>query len=218
MNDFRPQAVLFDMDGLLLDTERPIIDLWLQAGRNCGREISREMIFRSIGITEKSTRALYLSEYGPAFPYDEIQREAQRLIYEAVEKQGISHRPGLLALLDHLAKQHIPLAVATSSGRESTAWKLEKAGIRERFAALACGDEVRRGKPAPDIFLLAAERLGAAPADCAGFEDSTAGLLSLRAAGIHSVFVKDLLQPPREILIRVWRQYSRLDQAIELFP
>jgi HAD superfamily hydrolase (TIGR01509 family) len=205
------------MDGLLLDTERPVVDLWIEAGRFCGREISKKMVFRSIGITEKSTRALYLNEYGPAFPYDDIQREAGRLIREAVEKHGIAHRPGLSALLDHLAKQQIPLAVATSTGRETAVWKLEKAGIRERFAALACGDEVRQGKPAPDIFLLAAEMLGTPPADCVGFEDSPAGLLSLQAAGIRSVFIKDLLQPSGEILAKVWRQYHSLDQAVELF-
>ncbi|MDR2258511.1 MAG: HAD family hydrolase, partial [Treponema sp.] len=157
------------------------------------------------------------SEYGPDFPYDEYRREAVRLIREAAEERGIPRRPGLLPLLDHLDRLAIPFAVATSTDRETAVWKLTKAGIRDRFSALACGDEVQYGKPAPDIFLLAAERLGKSPAECTGFEDSPAGLMALQAAGIPPVFIKDLLEPPAEVLAGVWRRYDSLDQAIELF-
>lgn len=214
---FRPRAVLFDMDGLLLDTERPVIDFWIQAGRGLGWDIPRETIYRTIGIKEEDTRTLYRDEYGPDFPYDDYRREAVRLIREAAEREGIPHRPGLLPLLDHLDRLAIPFAVATSTGRETAVWKLTRAGIRDRFSALACGDEVRRGKPAPDIFLLAARRLEAPPAECVGFEDSPAGLRALHAGGIPSVFIKDLLDPPAEVLAAVWRRYTTLDEAIELF-
>jgi HAD superfamily hydrolase (TIGR01509 family) len=214
---FRPRAVLFDMDGLMLDTERPVIDFWIQAGRGLGWEIPRETIYRTIGIKEENSRALYKSEYGPEFPYNDYRREAIRLIHEAAEQRGIDLRPGLLPLLNHLENLNIPFAVATSTDRETALWKLAKAGIRDRFSVLACGDEVQRGKPAPDIFLLAARRLGKPPAECTGFEDSPAGLLALRAAGIPSVFIKDLLDPPEAVLAGVWRRYAALDEAIELF-
>jgi HAD superfamily hydrolase (TIGR01509 family) len=214
---FRPRAVLFDMDGLMLDTERPVIGYWIQAGRVLGYEIPREIIYRTIGINDRNSRILFQSEYGPDFPYDDYRREAVRLIHEAAAKQGIPHRPGLLPLLDHLGGLKLPLAVATSTDRETAVWKLTRAGIQDRFAALACGDEVRRGKPAPDIFLLAAQRLGKAPAECIGFEDSPAGLRSLHTAGIPSVFIKDILEPPEDVLAGVWQRYQRLDEAIELF-
>jgi HAD superfamily hydrolase (TIGR01509 family) len=217
VSNFRPQAALFDMDGLMLDTERPVIGFWIQAGRGLGWEIPQEIIYRTIGIKEADTRALYLNEYGPDFPYDECRRETLRLINDAAERQGINHRPGLLPLLDHLEKLNIPLAVATSTDRRNAVRKLTRAGIRDRFSALACGDEVNRGKPAPDIFLLAAERLEKLPAECAGFEDSPAGLMSLQAAGIPSVFIKDILDPPEAVLAGVWRRYHSLDEAIELF-
>jgi HAD superfamily hydrolase (TIGR01509 family) len=205
------------MDGLMLDTERPVIGFWIQAGRILGWKIPRETIYRTIGIKEENARALYLDEYGPEFPYNEYRREAVRLIRDAADQQGINHRPGLLPLLDHLRHLDMPLAVATSTDRETAVWKLTKAGIRDRFSTLACGDEVRHGKPAPDIFLLAAERLGIPPAECTGFEDSPAGLMSLQTAGIPSVFIKDILDPPEEVLAGVWRRYDSLEQARELF-
>jgi HAD superfamily hydrolase (TIGR01509 family) len=205
------------MDGLMLDTEGPSVEIWLEAARNFGWTISAEAVYRTVGLDEASTRAALMDAYGPDFPYDDIRRELERLITERVEQEGMPHRPGLLPLLDHLSGQGIPLGVATSSARKTAIWKLEKAGILDRFTALACGDEVRRGKPAPDIFILAADRLGVEPADCVGFEDSPAGLRAIRAAGIRSVFVKDLLEPPPEVLITVWRRCPDLAAAIPLF-
>jgi HAD superfamily hydrolase (TIGR01509 family) len=205
------------MDGLMLDTERPLLELWGRAAEKFGRTMSREAVVRTIGVNEASTRALLLEEYGADFPYGEIREELNRLVREQVEREGVAHRPGLLVLLDRLAGLGIPLGVATSTAREAALWKLDRAGIRDRFVTLVCGDEVSRGKPAPDIFLRAAEKLGAAPAQCVGFEDSAAGLRALKAAGIRPVFVKDLVDPPREVLAGVWRCCQDLAEAADLF-
>jgi beta-phosphoglucomutase-like phosphatase (HAD superfamily) len=109
------------------------------------------------------------------------------------------------------------MAVATSTYRDRGEWKLSAAGIRDYFTLLTCGDEVKRGKPESDIFLLAAERLGLDPASCVGFEDSPAGLMGLAKAGIRSVFVKDLVEPSGEILDTVWQRCNDLAEAAELF-
>jgi len=215
-NKIRPAGVIFDIDGLMLDTESPVIGFWAQAGKLLGWNISAEVVMRTIGITADSTRAIFLQEYGPDFPYERIRAEFSRLYYEEFEK-GAPHKSGLVFLLDHLSSLGIPLAVATSARRESAVWKLRKAGILDRFAALACGDEIRIGKPAPDIFLLAAERLGQKPSDCVGFEDSPAGLQGLHAAGIRSVFIKDLTDPPPEIRETIWRCCADLAEATGLF-
>jgi HAD superfamily hydrolase (TIGR01509 family) len=214
---FQPRAVILDMDGLMLDTERPIIDLWVKAGRSCGWEIRRESVIQVIGINRASSFAVFRNEYGADFPYDEIHTGMQRLMMEAWASEGIRCRPGLIDLLDCLAEQKIPFAVATSTDRKTARWKLERAGILGLFSLLICGDEIERGKPAPDIFLAAARGLGAAPADCVGFEDSAPGLMGLQAAGIRSVFVKDLPEPPPEVLAGVWRRYGDLAEAREIF-
>jgi beta-phosphoglucomutase-like phosphatase (HAD superfamily) len=92
---------------------------------------------------------------------------------------------------------------------------LEKAGIKDRFAAATCGDDVKNGKPNPEIFLNAAEKLKTPPSLCVGFEDSAAGLQALRAAGIRSVFIKDVVQPPEEVLATVWKRCADLEEAAE---
>jgi HAD superfamily hydrolase (TIGR01509 family) len=204
------------MDGLLLDTERPVKKLWLRAARNRGWKIRQETVFRTTGVDEGSTRNIMMEEYGPDFPYAEIREELSRLIREEVERKGIAWRPGLPVILDKLEGLKIPFGVATSTKRSTALWKLEKAGLPGRFAMIVCGDEVEQGKPAPDIFLLAAKLLGTAPEHCLGFEDSPAGLRALAAAGIPSIFIKDMLEPPAEVLATVWRRCADLAEAASL--
>jgi HAD superfamily hydrolase (TIGR01509 family) len=213
----KPQAVLLDMDGLMLDTERPTVGLWPVAGRDFNVDIPQELIMQIVGLNQGSIRALFLKTYGEEFPYEKL-RDAQRLLArQKFEREGIALRPGLLQLLDCLAERKIPYAVASSTNREGVLWKLELTGIKERFPVLVCGDEVKNGKPAPDIFLTAASKLGVPPINCIGFEDSGPGLLALKAADIPSVFVQDLVQPPPEALATVWRQFPSLAEAVDIF-
>ncbi|MDR0322922.1 MAG: HAD-IA family hydrolase, partial [Treponema sp.] len=126
-------------------------------------------------------------------------------------------KPGLDHLLGCLAAAKIPFALATSTRRETALYMLDRAGILDQFAAVTGGDEVANSKPSPDIFLLAAKKLGHSPSSCIGFEDSSAGLKGLHAAGIKSVFIKDILEPPQDVLAAVWRRYNNLAEAAELF-
>jgi HAD superfamily hydrolase (TIGR01509 family) len=208
-----PQGVLLDMDGLMLDTERPVVAAWITAGRALGLEISPEIAEQTIGVNEQDTKALFLREYGQSFPYREARRALETILLEKIAREGIALRPGLCTLLDRLDSLAIPFGVATSTSRDIALWKLEKAGLSRRFKTFAFGDEVDKGKPAPDIFLLAASRLGVGPAGCVGFEDSPAGLESLRRAGIPSVFIKDMVEPAPHILASVWRRFDTLSEA-----
>jgi HAD superfamily hydrolase (TIGR01509 family) len=211
------KGVLLDMDGLMLDTERMETALYVQLSREMGWPTGEDFLKTTIGIAEADSEAVYKARFGPDYPYREIWRRVIAAFADKAGRGGIPHRPGLLTLLDRLAYLRIPAAVATSSIRKYALAKLEMAGISARFAVLACGDEVKRGKPSPDVFLLAARRLGFEPADCIGFEDSPAGLCALTAAGIRSVFVKDLAEPPPQVLASVWRQCADLEEAAGLF-
>ena len=214
---FRPSAVIFDMDGLMFDTENLTIPLWEVAGKPFGYKITYDIVLRMVGISAEKARLVMYEEFGTDFPYDTIRTEFRRLVQEEVDKNGVPLKPGLMYLLDRLSAAKIPFGVATSSRTATANNMLSKAGIINRFAAITCGEEVTNGKPAPDIFLLAAKKLGHPPSNCVGFEDSPPGLLGLHTAGIRSIFIKDLIEPSQEVLATVWQRCNDLSEAVALF-
>jgi HAD superfamily hydrolase (TIGR01509 family) len=214
---FLPAAVIFDMDGLMFDTENLTIPLWEVAGKPFGYNLTREIVLRMVGISGERAQQVLLEEFGADFPYEAIRDEYRILVSKEIEKNGVPKKPGLMYLLDRLRAANIPLGVATSTRSPRAIDLLERAGIIDRFKALTCGEDITNGKPAPDIFLLAAKKLGQPPCNCVGFEDSTAGLMSLHAAGIRSVYIKDVLDPPEEVLATVWHRCNDLSEAAALF-
>jgi HAD superfamily hydrolase (TIGR01509 family) len=196
-----PQAVIFDMDGLMLDTEAPALRAWESAARGLGREFDLELCRQMIGRSFGDCVALIRVRHGSDYPVDELT-SAWAADYDAiVAAEGISLKPGLDDILDLLDERGIATAVATSTRRERARAKLDRVGLLHRFAALVGGDEVVRGKPAPDIFLAAAERLGVAARDCMVLEDSEPGIIAAAAAGMTPVMVPDLHPPSAELLL-----------------
>ena len=216
-NIFRPAAVIFDMDGLMFDTENLTIPIWEPAGKLYGYNITRDIVMQLIGISRKRSHELLQEIFGADFPFEKIHAEFRRLVYKEIDENGVPKKPGLDFLLDKLCAANIPFGLATSSSTASATKNLEKAGIIKKFAALTCGDEVENGKPAPDIFLLAAQRLGFPPSECVGLEDSPAGLKGLHSAGIKSIFIKDVIDPPQEVLDTVWRRCGDLSEVAAVF-
>ena len=205
------------MDGLMLDTEQLELSLYVEMSAKMGWPTPKTMLLNTIGIPDTDAMAFYKKQYGADYPFEEIWEAVVKEEETQAEITGLPHKKGLLILLDKLKSLGIPLAVATSADSTRAHWKLEWAGILDRFNFFACAEEVKNGKPAPDIFLLAAKKLGIEPADCVGFEDSPAGLAGLASAGIPSVFVKDLAEPLPEILATVWYQCTDLEEAASLF-
>ncbi len=193
-----PAAVLFDMDGLMFDSERLVLRAWQRAMADFGYQASEEVFLASVGTTVESTNRLLRAAYGPDFPLEATNERTGDYVWQEVDGRGALLKPGLLALLDYLEAQAIPKAVASSSQRASIYRLLSSAGILERFGATAAGDEVTHGKPAPDIFLLAAQRLGVDPSQCLVLEDSEPGTRAAHAAGMAVIIVPDLKPPSEE--------------------
>jgi len=196
----RPGAVIFDMDGLMLDTEPLAARAWTDAARAAGLPFDHSVTERMIGRNFADCRALIADRHGPAYPVDELMR-AWHVAYDAiVEREGLVLKAGLAALLDWLDAARIPKAVATSTRRVRALAKLDRTALTTRFVAVVGGDEVARGKPAPDIFVAAAARLGAAAAACIVLEDSEPGVRGALAAGMTPIMVPDLHAPSTALL------------------
>lgn len=214
-SDFQPpcQAVIFDLDGLILDTERLGKRAWEEAAAGIGLTLPDGYYARWIGQTLTGIRPdlrQWLASDQAVDDYLERTNQAlERLLLS--EPPGI--RPGVFEMLDYCALRRWPHIVATSTIRSRAARKLHQAGLDGRFPLLTTGDEVTRGKPAPDIFLLAARRLGFPPAHCVVLEDSSNGVRGAAAAGCRVIMIPDLYQPTEEVRALCWRVCSSLAEA-----
>lgn len=187
------------MDGLLLDSERIALAIMAGVAEEKGFVWDQGVGLSMIGLNSRDSDRLLLNAWGPEFPLEAV-RERFGILYEAAIQAGeIPIKPFVSELLDYLEAVQIPCAVATSTRRSRAEAKLGRLRLLPRFRALACGDEVSRGKPAPDIFELAAARLGVEPRDCLALEDSNAGVRAAVSANMKVVMVPDLLEPEADI-------------------
>lgn len=187
------QGVIFDMDGLLLDSERDAVDAWVEIARRHGYEMPAALVASTCGCDYRDTKQIIINAMPEGFAYDALREERNRLMADWHAERGIPLRPTVRPFLEALQAHGIPFAVGTSTDRERAMERLRLGGIDGFFTVLACGSEVPRGKPDPAIFLLAASRLGLAPESCAVFEDSYFGLLAARACGMTGFCIPDLL-------------------------
>ncbi len=193
------RAVVFDMDGLLLDTERLHQQAYGMALADLALPPDPQLFMDLIGLNETSGDSVLRNRL-PRYLEMRHFKSVWSGHFAAMIAQHVPLKAGVLQLLDALQQQQIPIAVATSTKRVAAEAMLHKAAILHRFALLVCGDEVLHGKPAPDIYLAAAAALGQPPADCAAFEDSSNGVRAAVAAGLVTVQIPDIVAPPADIV------------------
>jgi len=198
----RPAAVIFDMDGLMLDTEPLAARAWTDAALHLGVDFDHAVTPRLIGRNFPDCVALIRAHHGERYPVEDLMRAWHGAYDAIVEREGIVLKTGLAELLAWLDGENIPKAVATSTRRSRAQAKLIHTHLLERFSALVGGDEIARGKPAPDIFVEAAARLGIIAAECVVLEDSEPGINAALAAGMMPIMVPDLCPPSPALLTR----------------
>ena len=204
------------MDGLMFDTETLAFRAWSRALAEHGLEMRTSDYSRLIGRNMADARLILLDAYGPDTPVDALDAARFRYSSAEVAERGVPLKPGLVALLDALDALGIPRAMATSTGRERATALLERAGLAGRFHAIVCGDDITRGKPAPDIFLVAARRLDAPATSCLVLEDSEPGVRAAHAARMKTVLVPDLAPVAPAARGLAWRIVANLEDVIPL--
>ena len=211
---FLPEAVVFDMDGLMLDSERAINECMARAASDLGHELPASLWLQMIGGGDGLCRRLLTERIGANATVELLARA--EAMYDVVADAGIDHRPGIVDLLDWLVARGIPRAVATSTRRPLAMRKLAAAGLLPYFDAVATSSDVAAPKPAPDVYLLAASKLGVAPARCLVLEDSPTGVRAALAAGMTPVQVPDMLVPDDAALALGHRIVASLGDAQRL--
>lgn len=192
--DFAPDAVLFDMDGLMIESERALLQCWRESSRGLGLEQLDDALWLSfVGLSDRVCADLLRERLDEAQVQALLQETQDR--YDRHVDAGLPLKAGVLELLAELGRRNIPRAVVTSTRRERALQKLERCGLLPHFDTVVTGSDVANPKPAPDIYLLAAERLRVSPARCVVLEDSVPGVRAALAAGMTPIQVPDLVVP-----------------------
>ena len=209
------KGAIFDQDGLLFDTEVIFEQSWIEAGKELGLPIDLELTHRLSGCGKKELAAI-IGETFSTSNAEAVVDLAHRLAAETQLAMVPVIKPGVFKILSFCKSRGIRTAIASSSMRHLVDHNLAATGLAEFFDAVVTGRDVANGKPAPDIFLLAAERIGIPPSDCVVFEDSFTGIRAAHAAGCRPVLIPDRRAPTQELL-EICETFPTLDDAIELF-
>ena len=193
------KTVVFDMDGVLFDTEKLCMDSWVAVAKEQGISDMEDVFPRCIGLNGNDTRALVMEYYGESFPYDEYRKLTSQWFWKEIEENGLPMKPGVKELLDFLVDNECKIGLASSTRYESVVHHLTQAGIRDYFSVIVTGDMVEHSKPQPDIYLRACEELGTSPADAYAIEDSPNGIRAAYRAGMCPIMVPDMIKPDAEM-------------------
>ena len=193
------QGVLFDMDGVLFNTERIYTQSEYEAAKQIGVPMAREYPTKFCGMNSKLINEILAQDYGPDFDVPHFRRLAKKISMARIEAEGLAVMPHVEKTLLWLRDNRIKTSVASSTKTDIVQDFLARAGFAPYFDAVVGGDQVENGKPHPDIFLFAAQRLGLVPQHCVAVEDSYNGIRSAFAAGCVPVMVPDMLPATDEM-------------------
>lgn len=211
------KGVIFDMDGLMFDTERLSAGIWAEVGKEFGLDIGEEFLSDLRGAKIEVAREKFLRFYGPEYDYMAIRKVKDARVIRKIKEQGVPVKDGLPELLPYLKQRGCLISLATSTPQEIALDYLKQANVSQYFDQFVCGDMVKKSKPDPDIFLFAAEKLKVSPVECMVLEDSVNGVLAGLAGGFVTVMVPDLAQPSEELRNNVFAVCDSLKEIPRLF-
>lgn len=193
------KAVIFDMDGVLIDTEKHYFSCWLQASKEAGFPFTKEQALQLRSCDARIAAQRMKDIFGEGFDYYAIRERRRQLVKERLETYGLEKKPEVEETLTYLRKKGIKTAVATATPLDRTREHLTQLGLLKLFDKVVSAKEVSNGKPAPDVYQYACRQIGEEPGNCMAVEDSPNGILSAYRAGLKPVMVPDLTQPDEEL-------------------
>ena len=211
------KAIIFDMDGLMIDTERLALKAWQLAGVDFGFPISDDIFISMVGRNRWDSDRTLVEFFGSDFPVDAVRKRYRIYLDGWIDEGKLTVKSGLLDLLRFLERISMPKAVATSTEYERAIHKLSLTNLLDHFPIVIAGDQVQKGKPAPDIFLAAAVQLGVLPENCLVLEDSDAGIQAAYDAGMIPVMIPDMKPPSEKSLAFAHRIFEGLKEFHNYF-
>lgn len=209
------EAVVFDMDGILFDTERLYTECWYEIAKRNHIENIEKAVLYCVGLNHADTYAYFYREYGDDFPAKKFMEEASALFWKKIRNEGLPIKKGVKETLAYLEKSPYQIGLASSSRRESVLSHLEEAGLRQYFHYIIGGDMVSHSKPDPDIYVDACRQLAVNPENAIAVEDSPNGIRSAYGAGMKVVMIPDLIEPDEEIKKLLFQQFSSMEELLE---
>lgn len=193
------EAVIFDMDGVIFDSEALVLKTWKQVAGKYGIPDIEETCRECLGTNHEATKNIFKKHYGEDFPYDTYKKEMAELFHQQAAGGNLEKKPGIHELLEYLRSLKIKTGLASSTREEIVRKELSEGGLLSYFDEIVCGDMVKKSKPAPDIYLETCRRLLVKTEYCYGIEDSYNGIRALKSAGMHPLMVPDLAEPTEEM-------------------
>ncbi|MGN0605448.1 MAG: HAD family hydrolase [Oscillospiraceae bacterium] len=210
------KGVIFDMDGLMIDTEKLLMRFWIQASVEMGFDMHEEHVLQIRSLAPKYAIEKMHGFFGDEFDYYKVKKRRIELMNEYLKENDIEKKYGLDELLEYLTQNGYKKAVATATDLERTTGYLKKLNIIHYFDEIVTASMVENGKPAPDIYLMAAEKINLNPSECFALEDSPNGILSAYRAGCKPVMIPDLSQPDEDTLKLLYAKADNLLEVINL--
>ncbi len=186
------KGVLFDMDGVIFDTEKAYLETWTKVFKSYGYDLKRETYISIMGTGRDNAVRTFKEAFGEDIPMEDMYKDKDRILKEIIESGSVPLKPGAVEILTYLRENNVKTALATSAKMWRAETQLKMSGIKDMFDKITCGDEIKNLKPDPDIFLKSAQKLALNPDECIVIEDSPAGIQAAFNAGMYGIHVEDL--------------------------
>ena len=217
LGKYEIELVIFDMDGVMFDTEKISYRSWKKLGKKYNYNTDDDIFKKTVGLNIKSTRQVYKKHFGANFPFEKMRNEEIKMMKDCILSEGVPVKYGVYELLSCIKNRNLKIALATLALKERAELLLNLSDTKKYFDVITCGDEIINGKPDPEIFLKTAQKLSCEPENCVVMEDSENGIAAAYRAGMLPILILDFIRPGKEIEAMLFKKFDDLKEVKEYF-